>query len=92
MNTRDSTTHNCENLVDSNLQNQWEIINWKEVEASINRLQVRIAKATKNGKWNSVKRFQYLLTHSFYAKALAVRTVTQNKGKRTAGVSMTNSG
>ena len=29
---------------------------------------------------------QYLLTHSFYAKLLAVKNVTQNKGKRTAGV------
>ena len=29
---------------------------------------------------------QYLLTHSFYAKALAVKRVTQNAGKNTAGV------
>ena len=29
---------------------------------------------------------QYLLTHSFHAKALAVRRVTTNKGKKTAGV------
>ena len=86
MNTRDSITSNSENLVDGNLQTQWVLINWKEAEASINRLQVRIAKATKERKWNLVKRLQYLLTHSFYAKALAVRTVTQNKGKRTAGV------
>ena len=86
MNTSDSISCNYENLVDGNLQTQWEKLNWKEAEASINRLQVRIAKATKEGNWNLVKRFQYLLTHSFYAKALAVRTVTQNKGKRTAGV------
>ncbi len=86
MNTSDSISCNYENLVDGNLQTQWEKLNWKEAEASINRLQVRIAKATKEGKWNLVKRLQYLLTHSFYAKALAVRTVTQNKGKRTAGV------
>jgi len=86
MNTRDSITPNSENLVDGNLQTQWVLINWKEAEASINRLQVRIAKATKERKWNLVKRLQYLLTHSFYAKVLAVRTVTQNKGKRTAGV------
>lgn len=33
-----------------------------------------------------MKRLQYLLTHSFYAKALAVRHVTTNKGKNTAGV------
>jgi len=47
MNTRDSTTPNREKLVDGNLQTQWTTINWKETEASINRLQVRIAKAFK---------------------------------------------
>ncbi|MDD1729073.1 MAG: group II intron reverse transcriptase/maturase [Methanospirillum sp.] len=86
MNARDSTTRNCENLANGNLQTQWERINWKEAETSINGLQVRIAKATKEGRWNLVTRLQYLLTHSFFAKALAVRTVTQNRGKRTAGV------
>jgi len=29
---------------------------------------------------------QYLLTHSYYAKLLATKIVTQNKGKRTAGI------
>ena len=33
-----------------------------------------------------VKRLQYLLTHSFFAKAIAVKKVTQNKGKYTAGI------
>jgi len=32
------------------------------------------------------KRIQYLLTHSYYAKLLATRNPTQNKGKRTAGI------
>jgi len=86
MNTGDSITLNRENLVKKSITAQWNTINWENAERSINRLQVRIAKATKEGKWNLVKRLQYLLTHSFYAKALAVRTVTQSKGKRTAGV------
>ena len=86
MNARDSTTLKCENLADGNLGTQWNRINWKEAEASINGLQIRIAKATKERKWNLVKRLQYLLTHSFYAKALVVRTVTQNKGRKTAGI------
>lgn len=34
---------------------------------------------------NKVKRLQYLLTHSFHAKAYAVKKVTSNKGKNTAG-------
>lgn len=47
---------------------------------------MRIVKAYKEGRHNKVKSLQWLLTHSFYAKALAVKRVTQNKGKRTAGV------
>jgi RNA-directed DNA polymerase len=35
---------------------------------------------------NTVKRLQYLLVHSYHAKALAVRKVTTNKGRKTAGV------
>jgi len=41
---------------------------------------------SKEKKWNLVNRLRYLLTHSFYAKLLAVKRVTQNKGKRTAGI------
>ena len=33
-----------------------------------------------------VKRLQYLLTNSFYAKAYAVKKVTSNRGKRTLGI------
>jgi RNA-directed DNA polymerase len=33
-----------------------------------------------------VKALQRLLTHSFMAKALAVRRVTENQGKKTPGV------
>ncbi|MGN0734691.1 MAG: group II intron reverse transcriptase/maturase [Anaerovoracaceae bacterium] len=65
---------------------QWKSIDWRKAEKEVNRLQVRIVKATQNEDWHTVKRLQYLLTHSFYAKALAVRRVTTNKGKRTAGV------
>ena len=36
------------------------------------------------GHYNKVKSLQWLLTHSFYAKALAVKRVTSNKGKNTA--------
>jgi len=58
----------------------------KKAEKLVNRLQSRIAKAVKEGKWYLVKRLQYLLTHSHYTKLLAVKRPTQNKGKRTAGV------
>ena len=68
------------------LERQWKSIDWKKAEAEVNRLQARIAKATQENKWNTVKRLQYLLTHSYYAKVLAVRKVTTNKGKKTPGV------
>jgi RNA-directed DNA polymerase len=65
---------------------QWKNVDWKKAEAEVNRLQARIAKATQEKKWNTVKRLQYLLTHSYYAKLLAVRKVTTNKGKNTPGI------
>ena len=87
MNGNNSMTEKSERLSDSKtLEFQWKSINWNEAEIYVNRLQVRIAKATREKKWNTVKRLQYLLTHSYYAKALAVRKITTNKGKNTSGV------
>jgi RNA-directed DNA polymerase len=86
MNVSHSTTPKCEKLTNTQLKNQWNNIDWKTVEKFVNRLQSRIAKAVKNKKWSLVKRLQYLLTHSYYAKLLAVKNITQNKGKRTAGI------
>jgi RNA-directed DNA polymerase len=68
------------------LEHQWKTIDWKKAEAVVSRLQARIAKATQEKKWNTVKRLQYLLTHSYYAKVLAIRKVTTNKGKNTPGI------
>lgn len=68
------------------LEFQWKSIDWNKAEKEVNRLQARIVKATQQKDWNSVKKLQYLLTHSFYAKALAVKRVTTNAGKKTAGV------
>ena len=64
----------------------WEAIDWQKALAYVKKLQVRIVKAQKGGHYNKVKSLQWLLTHSFYAKALAVKRVTSNKGKNTAGV------
>lgn len=87
MNDNYSMTAQAERLSDSKtLEAQWKSIDWEKAETYVNRLQVRIAKATKEKKWNTVKRLQYLLTHSYYGKALAVRKITTNKGKNTSGV------
>lgn len=88
MNDKASTTEkHSENLPDiASLTRQWKSIDWKKIEKHVKRLQTRIAKATLEGNWNLVKRLTYLLTHSYYAKLLAVRKVTSNRGKRTAGI------
>jgi len=64
----------------------WKTIIWTTVENHVSRLQLRIAKAIKIGRYGKAKALQWLLTHSLYAKLLAVRKVTQNAGKCTAGV------
>ena len=64
----------------------WNQIDWRKVRQNVRRLQVRIAKAVKEGRWGRVKALQRLLTTSFHGKALAVKRVTENQGKRTPGV------
>ena len=65
---------------------QWNQIDWKKAEEQVNRLQIRIVKATLEQKWRLVKRLQYLMTNSLYAKAIAVKRVITNKGKKTPGI------
>lgn len=54
----------------------WDFIDWKVIERHVNRLQMRIAKATREGKLGKIKALQWILTHSFYAKLLAIKRVT----------------
>ena len=64
----------------------WHAINWQKAHQIVRRLQARIVQAEQAGKRGKVKALQRLLTHSFSGKALAVRRVTDNHSKRTAGV------
>jgi RNA-directed DNA polymerase len=66
--------------------NIWKAIDWKSVEAKVKRLQMRIAKATQEKRYGKVKALQWLLTHSYQAKLVAVKRVTSNKGAKTPGV------
>ena len=61
----------------------WDGINWAGIQRQGRGLQTRIVKATQAGKHNKAKALQWLLTHSFSGKALAVKRVTENKGKNT---------
>ncbi|MCP3690348.1 MAG: group II intron reverse transcriptase/maturase, partial [Gammaproteobacteria bacterium] len=64
----------------------WDNIRVDAMKQQVTRLQMRIAKAVKEGKYGKVKSLQWLLTHSFAAKFLAVKRVTENKGKKTPGI------
>lgn len=67
-------------------EEDWNQLNWYFINKTVNRLQRRIVQAQKQGRYAKVKALQYLLTHSFSGKALAVKKVTENKGKRTPGI------
>jgi RNA-directed DNA polymerase len=64
----------------------WARIDWRTVRTEVYRLQVRIAKAVREGRWGKVKALQRLLAHSYSAKQLAVRRVVTNHGRHTPGV------
>ena len=70
----------------SHMPDGWHAIDWRRVDQQVRTMQMRIAKATQGGDWRRVKALQRSLTRSFSARALAVRRVTENQGKRTAGV------
>jgi len=70
----------------SHLELMWLQTDWPRIESQVRRLQVRIAKATKEGRWGKVQALQRLLTRSHSGKLLAVKRVTENRGKRTPGV------
>ena len=65
---------------------QWKAINWTTMEQYVLKLQMRIAKATREGKRGKAKALQWILTHSKAAKFLAVKRVSQNKGSKTPGI------
>ena len=65
---------------------RWERLDWRTTHRTVRKLQARIVKATKEGRRGKVRALQWLLTHSLSGKALAVKRVTENQGKRTPGV------
>ena len=65
---------------------EWNDIPWDHVTKTVRRLQMRIAKAYREGKHGKAKSLQWILTHSFYAKLLAVKRVTGNQGAKTPGI------
>jgi len=66
--------------------NAWDQIDWPIVHRLVRGLQIRIATATRDQDWRRVKALQRFLVNSYSAKALAVKRVSENDGKRTPGV------
>jgi RNA-directed DNA polymerase len=73
-------------IAEAQIDSPWHRVNWRRAKAAVRRLQTRIVKATKAGKWRLIRKLQNLLTRSTAAKFLAVRRVTSNRGKKTPGV------
>ena len=80
----DASQHDCD--IASTDWKAWHDISWVKVYRAVARIQTRIAKAVKAGEWRKVRSLQRLLTKSTGAKALAVRRVTENRGRKTPGV------
>ncbi|SPR12336.1 reverse transcriptase N-terminal domain-containing protein [Orientia tsutsugamushi] len=61
-------------------------VNWKKYNKVVRSHQTRIVNAIQESRWNKAKALQRLFTHFFSSKAIAVRRVKENLGKRTAGL------
>ena len=68
------------------LATAWYFVSWDKAYKIVRSLQKRIAKAISEGYRNRARALQWILTHSFAAKLLAVKRVTENSGKNTPGV------
>ena len=70
----------------SSTLSKWKTIDWQTVDKNVLRLQMRIAKAIREGNHCRAKTLQWILSLSYYAKLLAIKRVSQNKGSKTPGV------
>ncbi|WP_242036654.1 reverse transcriptase N-terminal domain-containing protein [Leptolyngbya sp. FACHB-321] len=66
---------------------EWSTLPWRKLERQVFKLQKQIYQAACRGQRAKVRRLQRLLIHSWAARVLAVRRVTQdNAGRKTAGI------
>jgi RNA-directed DNA polymerase len=90
-NNRDASTENCAEErhpthARSSSTIDWRDFDWSDCQRRVRSLQLRIVKAWQEGRRRKAKALQRMLTRSLSGKALAVRRVTENQGKRTPGV------
>lgn len=74
------------NAASSDEAKGWHQIDWQKAYCFVRKTQLKIAQATKAGDWRRVFRLQRLLAHSFYGRCMAVKRVTENRGRKTPGV------
>jgi len=67
-------------------ENGWQSIRWGRVMRLVKSIQSRIVKAVQAERWNKVNVLQGILTKSYSARLLAIRRITENRGKRTPGI------
>lgn len=77
---------NTSKCATSDTAQSWTDIDFSKAEKCVKKLQKRIAEAFNNDEVDRVISLQHKMIHSFYAKALAVKSVTSNRGKKTSGV------
>lgn len=70
----------------SDTKGSWFDIDFKSAERNVKKLQKRIYVAYSRNEIDKLMYLQNRMIHSFYAKALAVKIVTSNRGKNTVGV------
>ena len=74
-------------LVGINPNFKWKDINWKRTLKNVFKLQKLIYRASSRGEISKMRKYQKLLTKSYYSRLLAFRCVTQvGQGNKTAGV------
>lgn len=64
----------------------WNDIDWQKAQRNVSKLQERIVKAEQMGKPGKVKALQIILTKSLGGRCIAVKRVTENRGRSTPGV------
>jgi len=64
----------------------WPRINWGAGHRRVRSRQRRSVQAVQTGAWRKVKRLSSLLVHSWAARAIAVKRVTEHTGKQRPGV------
>jgi len=83
---RTMTGRNASEAINRRSSMMWQLIDWERATLIVKSLQARIVKAVQAHSWKNIRDLQRLLNHSTSAKVLAIRRVTENTGKRTAGV------